>query len=340
MPMRSLTLPVRDDRPAGCQPPGSRPHRSGGFNRVAGDVWVQNRCTIRVVLPRRARLGASCNGKTACDRINAGATPGADVPGPVRCGFTLVELLVVLAVIGVLVGLLLPAVQAAREAMRQADCGSRLHNIGLGLHNYHATFGKFPPGAFEVRPQVRGGKQFAWSAFILPQIEQGGLFERIDFGRAFDDPVNQAAAAVELAIYVCPSTPRDQMRRGGLGATDFGGIYGERIMTNNTPPRGAMIHDTALGTRDFLDGTAATMIVAEDADFPDGQWINGRNLFDQAFAPNGAPKFENDIRSFHPGGAMTLHADGATHFITEQIDLEVLAARCTRNGRETIIFQP
>ncbi len=255
-------------------------------------------------------------------------------------GFTLVELLVVIAVIGVLVGLLLPAVQAAREAMRRTDCGSRLHNIGLGLHNYHAAFGKFPPGAIEVRPQVPGGKQFAWSAFILPQIEQASLFDRIDFNRSFDDPINADAAAVELPTYVCPSTPRDEMRRGGLGASDFGGIYGERIVTNNTPPRGAMIHNVALETRDFLDGTTATMIVAEDADFPDGQWINGRNLFDQAFAPNKAPKFENDIRSFHPGGAMTLHADGATHFITEQIDMQVLAARCTRNGRESIQFNP
>ncbi len=251
-------------------------------------------------------------------------------------GFTLVELLVVLAIIGILIGLLLPAVQAVREAARRMQCQNHLRQIGLALHNYHAAFRKFPPGAIEVRPEVRNGKQLAWSAFVLPFLGEPAIYGQVDFNYPFDHARNAAAAQTPIETYLCPSTPRATPHRLGFGATDYGGIYGERIFSRNHPPRGVMIHDRAIRFRDITDGTATTLAVAEDADFPDGQWINGRNLFDQAFPINRAPKFENDIRSFHPAGASGLFADGSVTFMDENIELELLAALCTRNGGENI----
>ena len=161
-----------------------------------------------------------------------------------RLGFTLVELLVVIAIIGVLVGLLLPAVQAARESARRMTCQNRLHQIGIGLHNYHAAFGRFPAGAIEVRvfPDYVG-KQHAWSAFLLPFIEETSVYEQIDFDFDFDDVVNKQAAATLVETYLCPSTP-DSSRKSGPGTTqdrgqtDFGGIYGEQIIGSNDPPTG------------------------------------------------------------------------------------------------------
>ncbi len=251
-------------------------------------------------------------------------------------GFTLIELLVVIAIIGTLVGLLLPAVQAAREAARRMQCHSRLHQIGLGLQNYHAAFNQFPIGVIQPRPLWPKGKEFAWSAMMLPQLEQTAVWQQIDFGVPYDDPKNAAAAASVISTFICPSTPRSDNLKKGRGVTDYGGIYGERILTTNNPPSGVMIYDRALRFRDILDGTSTTVAVSEDADFPDGQWISGKNLFDQAFPINKAPSFENDMRSFHPQGVNAAFADGSVRFLNESMDLTVLAAICTRAGHEVV----
>jgi prepilin-type N-terminal cleavage/methylation domain-containing protein/prepilin-type processing-associated H-X9-DG protein len=257
-------------------------------------------------------------------------------PRRFAAAFTMVELLVVIAIIGVLVALLLPAVQAVREASRRMQCQNNLRQIGIALHNYHAAFRKFPPGGIEVRPETPGGKQFAWSAFVLPYIEAPAAFEQIDFDYPFDHPVNAEVAATPIETYLCPSTPRGSPLNRGRGATDYGGIYGERIVSTNNPPRGVMIHDKAIRFRDITDGTTRTLLVSEDANFPDGQWINAWNLFDQAFPINRAPKFENDIRSMHPQGANGLFADGSVSYLNESIDIELLASLCTRNGNEEL----
>ena len=103
-----------------------------------------------------------------------------------RRGFTLVELLVVIAIIGILVALLLPAVQAAREAARRAQCTNHLKQIGLACHNFEATFGHFPTaggpvGQFNnVHSRAAPSTQYenaGWMYQILPFIEEQALYD-------------------------------------------------------------------------------------------------------------------------------------------------------------------
>lgn len=247
----------------------------------------------------------------------------------------------VIAIIGALLGLLLPAVQAARESARRTECQNNLKQIGVGLLLYHDQHSAFPVGCVEWRPW--GGtteRQLAWSAYLLPYIEQQSLFESLDLSKPFDDPINADPSSTALAVYICPSADPSRIKPNSTrGPAHYGGIIGERITGPNDPFKGVMLLDLAISIPEILDGTSFTLIVGEDSLFADGEWINGRNIFDQAYAvnsPKADPTIENDIRSEHPGGANGLTCSGSVHFLTETMDEEVLAALCTRAGDEPI----
>ena len=167
-------------------------------------------------------------------------------------------------------------------------------------------------------------------------MEQQNVSDQLDLTRAFDAVDNQLAAATVLSVYLCPSTIRETDQPEGRGGCDYGGIFGERISSPNNPPKGTMLIDQAVSICDIIDGTSNTLVVSEDSQSPDAQWINGRNIFDQAFPINQAPGFENDIRSEHPQGANGVFCDGSVRFLNESIENETLAAICTRALGEVI----
>ncbi|OYP34906.1 DUF1559 domain-containing protein [Rhodopirellula sp. MGV] len=104
--------------------------------------------------------------------------------GPHHSGFTLLELLVVIAVIGILVGLLLPAIQAAREAARRMSCSNNFRQIALGVSQYHAAFDILPPhatGTFDNRNSANTTNQFRLSMFVsvTPFIGESAVWEQL-----------------------------------------------------------------------------------------------------------------------------------------------------------------
>ena len=264
------------------------------------------------------------------------ALPRKCVSSAFRPGFTLVELLVVISIIGILVGLLLPAVQAARESARKAHCENNLHQIGTALHNFHTAKSRLPVGCLEWRGPMspRTNRQYAWSAFLLPYLDQQNLFDSIDFKLPYDDPANEPAAFTAVSVFVCPSAPDSE---GDRGKTDYGGLFGERIL-DRKPDDGMFLYDKKLDWDDIIDGLSKTMLVAEDIGGPDSEWINGRNVFVQAGGINDPDAWvgDNEIRSMHSGGAMALFADGHVQFLANAMDEQILGALITRRGRESI----
>src|SRR5262245_40066466 len=93
-----------------------------------------------------------------------------------RLAFTLIDLLVVIAMFATLIGLLLPAVQKVREAAARMACQNNLKQIGLGLHNYHDANGAFPPGHERRGGSIAAPVYYAnWCIRLLPYVEQAAL---------------------------------------------------------------------------------------------------------------------------------------------------------------------
>ena len=209
-----------------------------------------------------------------------------------RGAFTLVELLIVIAIIGVLIALLLPAVQSAREAARRSQCANNLKQVGLALHSCASANEGFPAGGL-VSPTGRYGH--SWWVEILPHIEQENLYDQIDFDRDIigwvgfnaNPQLAQLLDEVHLSVMQCPSSPVPPMVKalsdkqimspsyvGISGATDHSSGRDKPAGTPLGGPAvgrlsagGVLILHRRVKTAEIRDGMTNTLAVGEQSDW-------------------------------------------------------------------------
>ena len=191
--------------------------------------------------------------------------------------FTLVELLVVIAIIGILIALLLPAVQAAREAARRMQCSNNMKQIGTALHLHVDSQGLFPSAIF--RSPEPGRENLTYSIFVplLRYMEQGQLFDAINFNAPWSHKVNLPVTDENIAALICPTAPG-----GRVGISDYatcGDLWEAGLVDPILIPAG-LTHDrddwsgiftddfTQIKPRDITDGLSKTFIMFEDAETP------------------------------------------------------------------------
>lgn len=238
-----------------------------------------------------------------------------------KWAFTLVEMLVVIAIIGVMVGLLLPAVRrGSGEAARRMSCSNNLKQLGLAMHNYHAAFNQLP-AAFGGTGELRSGPHPATSDMmdnggrlsglvaLLPFIESQSLWEEISnplthqgfvyppMGPSVSNP-NYEPWQRGMSTYRCPSDPGSQ-ETGAFALTNFAFCIGDAgrdiHVANERPQRGMFGSRRVVRFREITDGLTNTIAMGEITTDLDDRGIQGQYAIAQPVSVMDSPVILNEM---------------------------------------------
>jgi prepilin-type N-terminal cleavage/methylation domain-containing protein/prepilin-type processing-associated H-X9-DG protein len=211
-----------------------------------------------------------------------------------RLGFTLIELLVVAGIIGILVGLILPAIQSARETVRQAHCANNLMQLGVALASYASAHRVLPPGVVNDVGPIRNlpfGYHHSWVIQILPYVGQGNLYQHVDLRESVYDTSNDTVADFKVSTLLCPSN--------ATPAPSYAGCHHDVNAPIAADNRGVLYLNSRVGYPDITDGPSYTILLGEIADNePSLGWVSGTR---STLRNTGQPLNESTLASSPPG---------------------------------------
>lgn len=259
-------------------------------------------------------------------------------------GFTLVELLVVVAIIGILIGMLLPAVQQVREAARRTSCLNNLAQIGLAMHNNEFSFGHLPPGVIDTAGPIQNvakGQHVSWTVQLLRFVEQNGIADSFDISAGTYAAANAPARAMVIPVFQCPSQAVSMDTNMTAGLSHYAGCHHSVEAPIDADNNGLLFLNSAVTYADIYDGSSNTILVGEFmAEGIDLGWASGtratlRNTSEilgegawRAKYAGGAvatmPKtFVGGFSSPHPGTTNFLFADGSVHSVANSVNATI-----------------
>lgn len=264
----------------------------------------------------------------------------------IQRGFTLVELLVVVAIIGILIGMLLPAVQQVREAARRTSCLNNLTQLGLAMHNYDFAFGHLPPGVIDTKGPIQNvagaGQHVSWTIHLLRFLEQNGVADNFDIEAGAYAAPNAPARAMPMFPFTCPSQSMTVNTNLTAGLSHYAGCHNSVEAPIDVDNDGLLFLNSAITYGDIYDGSSNTILIGEFiAEGSDLGWCSGtratlrntgellgQNDWNAKYGGNAVATMKKTyvggFSSPHPGACNFLFADGSVHAISLFVDATLL----------------
>lgn len=263
-----------------------------------------------------------------------------------RPAFTIVELMVVLAIVMIALSLAMPAIQRARQFAREVSCKNNLQQLGLAMHNYHDVYSLYPPAWCARFSDADSPGWLGWQWRLLPFVEQANLYSQVHNGLNVPEWMDKPEfAKTVLPIYLCPmdSTGGKNPFRGGFGTSNYSGNFGPELLPRwyessaeefwpgavPTPKdsTGIFRHNLCTRLADITDGISNTGMISErSATSGAGIWIGVRSnrhendVVTDMNHMSGLNKSWSGFSGRHDGSLNILLCDGAVRLVRDNID--------------------